>query len=58
MSSTERPTAPIFGVDESRDLKVFYHNVAYKTNRVAINLEKMKVNVGLHADDRRFLLGC
>ncbi|KAF6252197.1 hypothetical protein COO60DRAFT_1554631, partial [Scenedesmus sp. NREL 46B-D3] len=43
MSSTERPTAPIFGVDESKDLKVFYHNVAYKTNRVAINLEKMKI---------------
>ncbi|WIA11305.1 hypothetical protein OEZ86_002284 [Tetradesmus obliquus] len=43
MSSTERPTAPILGVDESKDLKAFYHNVAYKTNRVAINLEKMKI---------------
>eukprot|EP00775_Hariotina_reticulata_P007394 gene7394-7603_t len=44
----ERPSAPILDVDESKDLKVFYHNVAYKTNRVVINLEKMKVwNDGL-----------
>lgn len=50
MSSTERPTAPILGVDESKDLKAFYHNVAYKTNRVAINLEKMKVNSNLRGD--------
>lgn len=43
MASVERPTAPILDVDDSKDLKVFYHNVAYKTNRVVINLEKMKV---------------
>jgi len=42
----ERPSAPILDVDESKDLKVFYHNVAYKTNRVVINLEKMKVCCG------------
>jgi hypothetical protein len=39
----ERPTAPIFDVDDTKDLKVHWHNVAYKTNRVVINLEKMKV---------------
>jgi hypothetical protein len=36
---------PIFGVDESQDVKTFYHNVAYKANRMAINVEKMKVTV-------------
>lgn len=41
----ERPTAPIFDVDEAKDLKTYWHNVAYKTNRVVINLEKMKVRV-------------
>ncbi|KAF8057776.1 hypothetical protein HT031_005960 [Scenedesmus sp. PABB004] len=39
----QRPSAPILDVDERSDLKVFYHNVAYKTNRVAINVEKMKI---------------
>lgn len=39
----DRPTAPILDVDEKQDIKVFYHNVAYKTNRVVINVEKMKV---------------
>lgn len=34
---------PIFDVDERKDVKVFYHNVAYKANRMAINVEKMKV---------------
>lgn len=38
-----RPLAPILDVDESKDVQVFYHNVAYKANRVAINVEKMKV---------------
>jgi hypothetical protein len=37
-----RPTAPILDGD-LKDPKIFYHNAAYKTNRVAINLEKMKV---------------
>jgi hypothetical protein len=41
----DRPTAPILDVDERADVKAFYHNVAYKTNRVAINVEKMKVGV-------------
>lgn len=36
---------PIFGVDESKDVKTFYHNVAYKANRMAINVEKMKVTL-------------
>jgi hypothetical protein len=36
-----RPTEPILDGD-LKDPKVFYHNAAYKTNRVAINLEKMK----------------
>lgn len=35
--------SPIFDVDEGKDVKVFYHNVAYKANRMAINVEKMKV---------------
>eukprot|EP00879_Flechtneria_rotunda_P002008 GHRR01002185.1.p1 GENE.GHRR01002185.1~~GHRR01002185.1.p1 ORF type:complete len:115 (+),score=19.32 GHRR01002185.1:208-552(+) len=42
-AAVERPSAPRFDVDESKDLKAFYHNVAYKTNRVVINLEKMKI---------------
>jgi hypothetical protein len=37
------PSTPIFDVDERQDVKVFYHNVAYKANRMAINVEKMKV---------------
>lgn len=37
------PMTPIFGVDESQDVKTFYHNVAYKANRMAINVEKMKI---------------
>jgi hypothetical protein len=37
-----RPEAPIFDGD-LREPKTFYHNAAYKTSRVAINLEKMKV---------------
>lgn len=37
------PMSPIFDVDEGKDVKVFYHNVAYKANRMAINVEKMKV---------------
>lgn len=43
-----RPTAPIFDVDESKDVQTFYHNVAYKTNRVVINVEKMKVRSLIH----------
>jgi hypothetical protein len=38
-----RPTAPILEGD-LKEPKTFYHNAAYKTNRVAINLEKMKVS--------------
>eukprot|EP00878_Enallax_costatus_P001771 GHUV01001929.1.p1 GENE.GHUV01001929.1~~GHUV01001929.1.p1 ORF type:complete len:119 (+),score=13.17 GHUV01001929.1:157-513(+) len=38
-----RPTAPVLDVDDSKDVQAFYHNVAYKTNRVAINVEKMKI---------------
>ena len=38
-----RPTQPLLDVDESQDIKAFYHNTAYKTSRVHINLEKMKV---------------
>lgn len=38
-----RPTAPILEGD-LREPKTFYHNAAYKTSRVAINLEKMKVS--------------
>jgi hypothetical protein len=37
-----RPEAPILEGD-LREPKTFYHNAAYKTSRVAINLEKMKV---------------
>ena len=37
-----RPEAPILDGD-LREPKTFYHNGAYKTSRVAINLEKMKV---------------
>ncbi len=40
----ERPLAPILDVDEKQDIKAFYHNAAFKTSRVAINLEKMKVS--------------
>jgi len=35
--------SPIFDVDEGKDVKVFYHNVAYKATRMAVNVEKMKV---------------
>lgn len=38
---------PIFDVDESQDVKTFYHNTAYKANRMAINVEKMKVTMRL-----------
>jgi hypothetical protein len=44
-AQVERPSAPRFDVDEKDDVKVFYHNVAYKTSRVAINIEKMKVSL-------------
>ncbi|GBF96677.1 hypothetical protein Rsub_09310 [Raphidocelis subcapitata] len=37
-----RPEAPILDGD-LREPKTFYHNAAYKTSRVAINLEKMKL---------------
>lgn len=37
-----RPTEPILDGD-LKEPKTFYHNAAYKTSRVAINLEKMKV---------------
>eukprot|EP00877_Chromochloris_zofingiensis_P005058 jgi/Chrzof1/14553/Cz09g07050.t1 len=40
---SDRPSEPIFNVDEKEDLKVFYHNKAYKVNRIAINVEKMKI---------------
>jgi hypothetical protein len=43
MADAKRPEAPILDVDESKDIKAFYHNVAYKTGRVHINIEKMKV---------------
>lgn len=43
MADTQRPTEPILDGD-LRDPKIFYHNAAYKTNRVAINLEKMKAS--------------
>lgn len=43
MADAQRPEAPILDVDESKDIKAFYHNVAYKTGRVHINIEKMKV---------------
>ncbi|KAI8475042.1 MAG: hypothetical protein J3K34DRAFT_405880 [Monoraphidium minutum] len=39
--AASRPTEPVF--PDGKDPKVFYHNAAYKTNRVAINLEKMKM---------------
>lgn len=42
-ASPAGPAAPIFDVDERKDVKAFYHNVAYKANRMAINVEKMKV---------------
>jgi hypothetical protein len=42
-SEGQAASAPIFDVDERQDVKVFYHNVAYKANRMAINVEKMKV---------------
>lgn len=42
MAADLRPTAPIVEGD-LREPKTFYHNAAYKTSRVAINLEKMKV---------------
>jgi hypothetical protein len=44
MAADPRPSAPILEGD-LREPKTFYHNAAYKTNRVAINLEKMKVRV-------------
>lgn len=40
--AASRPTEPILEGD-LKDPKTFYHNAAYKTSRVAINLEKMKV---------------
>ena len=36
-----RPLAPVFGGEQNSE--THYHNVAYKVNRVAINLEKMNV---------------
>lgn len=42
-SGAVRPTEPMLGVDEREDIKAFYHNAAYRTGRVHINLEKMKV---------------
>lgn len=36
---------PILDVDDRKDVKAFYHNVAYKANRMAINVEKMKVRL-------------
>lgn len=38
-----RPTAPILEGD-LREPKTFYHNAAYKTSRMAINLEKKKAS--------------
>ena len=43
MSGSEALPPPIFDVDTSKDVKAYYHNVAYKANRMAINVEKMKV---------------
>lgn len=40
-----RPMEPILEGD-LREPKTFYHNAAYRTGRVAINLEKMKVRSG------------
>lgn len=41
--TVERPSEPMLGVDESKDINAFYHNTAYRTSRVAINIEKMKL---------------
>lgn len=40
-----RPLSPSYG--DPKDPEIFYTNVAYKVNRVAINIEKMKVNADL-----------
>jgi hypothetical protein len=41
--SSNRPEEPVLGVNEREDIKAFYHNIAYKVNRHAINIEKMEV---------------
>ena len=40
--ASKRPEAPILDADPN-DVKAFYHNVAYKVNRAAINLAKKEV---------------
>ena len=49
MADAKRPESPILDVDERKDVKAFYHNVAYKTGRVHINIEKMKVHLWLYS---------
>lgn len=49
MAADQASAAPIFDVDERKDVKVFYHNVAYKANRMAVNVEKMKVQCASYA---------
>jgi hypothetical protein len=41
---SKRPEEPILDADPN-DVKAFYHNVAYKVNRAAINLAKKEVSL-------------
>lgn len=43
VASDERPTAPRFDAAEADDIKVFYHNLAYRVNRQVINQVKLQV---------------
>jgi len=45
-NGNNRPTEPRFDANPREDINVFYHNMAYKVNRQAINMAKLEVSAG------------
>lgn len=42
-TESKRPEEPILDRDPKTDIHVFYHNLAYKVSRQAINIEKLSI---------------